>query len=78
VAQVYTKVSEKPNKNLGTKLAEWAIKQAGGNQRLGLSETGYQVVVPNMATPETAKVDPPQIERTTAGETKSQIGRAHV
>jgi len=72
MAEVYTKVSEKPNKNLSTKLKEWGIKQAQGNQKLGLQETGLGVVVPTAKTPEPAKVIAPKIERTTAGETKSK------
>lgn len=71
MAEVYTKVSEKPNKNLSTKLKEWGIKQAQGNQKLGLKETGKGVVVPTAKTPEPTKVTAPEIERTTAGETKS-------
>lgn len=71
MAEVYTKTSEKPNKNLSTKLKEWGLKQSGGNQKLGLSESGHEIVVPSVKTPEPTKVTAPDVERTTAGETKS-------
>jgi hypothetical protein len=68
MAEVHTQVSEKPCKNLMTKLQEWAMKQAT-KRTLGLDETGKMIGVPSVKTPEPTKVEPPFLERTTAGDT---------
>jgi hypothetical protein len=56
---------------LMVKLQEWALKQANA-RTLGLEETGKQIGVPNVKTPEPTKVEPPLIERTRAGDTATK------